>query len=53
MQALKAAPDALALALPGALGAAEEPVPGARAQLVSVKAAAQIRPAAIVRVFFT
>jgi len=29
MQALKAAPDALALALPEALGAAEEPVPGA------------------------
>jgi hypothetical protein len=55
MQALKAAPAALALdALAGALGAAEEPpVPGASAQLVRVRAAALIRAPARVRVFFT
>jgi len=53
MQALKAAPAALALALAGALGAADEPVPGASAQLVRVKAAAQIKAAAKVRIFFT
>ncbi|HEX5384148.1 MAG TPA: hypothetical protein VFW54_05870 [Propionibacteriaceae bacterium] len=54
MQALNAAPEALALgALAGALGAADEPVPGAWAQLPSVKAAAQTRPPARVRVFFT
>jgi len=53
MQALKAAPDALPLALPGALGAADEPVPGACAQLERVKAAAQRSAPARVRVFFT
>jgi len=55
MQALKAAPAALALdALAGALGAAEEPpVPGASAQLVRIRAAALIRAPARVRVFFT
>jgi hypothetical protein len=51
MQDLKAAPDALALALPGVLGAADEPVPGAWAQLVRVKAAAHISAPAKVRVF--
>jgi hypothetical protein len=54
MQALNAAPEALALgALAGALGAADEPVPGAWAQLLSVRAAAHTRPLARVRVFFT
>jgi hypothetical protein len=55
MQALKAAPDALALgALAGALGAADEPpVPGAWAHPVRVKAAAHTRTPARVRVCFT
>src|SRR4029450_2469016 len=55
MQALKAAPPALALgALAGALGAAEEaPVPGGSAQLVRVRAAVLIRAPARVRMFFT
>jgi hypothetical protein len=54
MQALKAAPAPLALgATPDALGAADEPVPGASAQLVRIRAAAQIRPLARVRGFFT
>jgi hypothetical protein len=54
MQALNAAPAPLALALAGALGAADElPVPGASAQLVRVKAAAHTKAPVNVRVFFT
>jgi hypothetical protein len=53
MQALKAAPEALAL-LPEALGASEAaPVPGALAQLANVRAAAHTSAPARVRVFFT
>jgi len=52
MQALKAAPEALALA--EALGASEAaPVPGACAQLANVRAAAHTSAPARVRVFFT
>jgi hypothetical protein len=54
MHALNAAPAPLALALAGALDAAEElPVPGASAQLVSVNAAAHTRAPVKVRDFFT
>jgi len=54
MHASNAAPAPLALALAGALDAADElPVPGAPAQLVRVNAAAHIRAPIKVRVFFT
>jgi hypothetical protein len=54
MQALKAAPDALALPLPEALGAAEVSlVPGACAQPAKVNAVAHTSVPARVRVFFT
>jgi hypothetical protein len=54
MHALKAAPEALALALPEALGAVEVSlVPGACAQLAKVKAAAHASVPTRVTVFFT